>query len=148
MFSARSRGALSRAERAFSCGLRPADYDQTHVLNTVLQVRLPWNLLAGARLFVSTGRPVTQLQLPDGSGTLRNNVRLPTFVELDVRVDKYWQFSRFYMAVFLEVVNATFSRSVFYLSTPDTAANMTVAPPPQEVGFQWILPSIGLRVGF
>ena len=33
-----------------TCGLRPADYDQTHVLNTVLQVRLPWNLMLGGAL--------------------------------------------------------------------------------------------------
>lgn len=142
---------LSRSDRNFPCGQRPADYDQTHILNVVVQARLPWRIDVGSRLYVATGRPDTVISgIPERNDALsvRNNVRLPTFVELDVRVDKYWQFSRFYMAVFLEVVNATFSRSVFYLSTPDTAANMTVAPPPQEVGFQWILPSIGLRVGF
>ena len=42
---------LSRSERAFACGLAPADYDQTHVLNAVVQVRLPWRLMVGGRLF-------------------------------------------------------------------------------------------------
>lgn len=138
---------LSRAERAFSCGLRPADYDQTHVLNTVLQVRLPWNLLAGARLFVSTGRPVTQLQLPDGSGTLRNNVRLPTTVQLDVRVDREWLFRRFALIVFLEVVNATFSEAVFGLAYPKEGA-ITRYDQPMVNGFRWIIPSIGIRGRF
>lgn len=138
---------LSRAERAFSCGLRPADYDQTHVLNTVLQVRLPWNLLAGARLLVSTGRPVTQLQLPDGSGTLRNNVRLPTTVQLDVRIDREWLLRRFAFIVFLEVVNATFSDAVFGLAYP-REGTITRYDQPVLNGFRWIIPSIGLRGRF
>lgn len=138
---------LSRAERAFSCGLRPADYDQTHVLNTVLQVRLPWNLLAGARLFVSTGRPVTQLQPPDGSGTLRNNVRLPTTVQLDLRLDREWLFRRFALVVFLEVVNATFSEAVFGLAYP-REGTITRYDQPMVNGFRWIIPSIGIRGRF
>jgi hypothetical protein len=138
---------LSRAERSFSCGLRPADYDQTHVLNTVLQVRLPWNLMAGARLFVSTGRPVTQLQPPDGSGTLRNNVRLPTTVQLDLRLDREWLFRRFALDVFLEVVNATYSQAVFGLAYPKEEG-VTRYDQPMLNGFNWILPSIGVRGRF
>lgn len=146
---------LSRSERNFPCGLRPADYDQTHLLNVVVQARLPWRIDVGARLYVATGRPDTWIEgVPQRNDLLadRNNLRLPDFVELDLRIDKYWQFQRFYMAVFLEVLNATASRSVFYLTTPEFAANSTGATqprsPPIEVGFQWILPSIGLRVGF
>ncbi len=146
---------LSRSERNYPCGLRPADYDQTHILNFVVQARLPWRIDVGARLYVATGRPDTWVEgLPQRNDVLadRNNLRLPDFVELDLRFDKYWQFQRFYMAVFLEVLNATASRSVFYLTTPEFAANTTGATqppsPPIEVGFQWILPSIGLRVGF
>jgi hypothetical protein len=146
---------LSRSERNYPCGLRPADYDQTHILNVVVQARLPWRIDVGARLYVATGRPDTWTSgVPQRNDVLadRNNLRLPDFVELDLRVDKYWQFQRFYMAVFLEVLNATASRSVFYLTTPEFAANTTSATqpasPPIEVGFQWVLPSIGLRVGF
>ena len=138
---------LSRAERNFSCGLRPADYDQTHVLNAVAQVRLPWNLMAGARLFYSTGRPVTQLQLPDGSGTLRNNVRLPDTVQLDVRLDREWLFRRFALDVFLEVVNTTFSQAVFGLAYPKEG-NVTRYDQPMLNGFRWIIPSIGIRGRF
>ncbi len=146
---------LSRSERNYPCGLRPADYDQTHLLNVVVQARLPYRIDIGARLYVATGRPDTVSEgLPQRNDVLadRNNIRLPNFVELDLRIDKYWQFPRFYMAVFLEVLNATFSKSVFYLSTPEFAANATGATqpprPPTEVGFQWVLPSIGLRAGF
>ena len=146
---------LSRSERIFPCGLRPADYDQTHVLNVVVQARLPWRIDVGARLYFATGRPetvVTDTQERNDALLDRNNVRLPDFFELDLRIDKFWQFRRHYVALFLEVVNATFSRSVFYLTTPDftpSQGGMSTTPPPQqEVGFAWILPSIGLRVGF
>src|SRR5581483_7543389 len=47
---------LSRSERIYSCGLRPADFDQSHLLNVVVQVRLPWRLMAGARLYFASGR--------------------------------------------------------------------------------------------
>jgi hypothetical protein len=138
---------LSRAERVFSCGLRPADYDQTHVLNTVLQVRLPWSVMAGARLFVSTGRPVTELQFPAGTGTLRNNVRLPTTVQLDLRLDREWLFRRFALDVFLEVVNSTFSEAVFGLAYP-REGNVTRYDQPMLNGFRWIIPSVGVRGRF
>lgn len=58
--------SLSRAERRYPCGLRPADYDQTHVLNVAVQAQLPRGVVAGARLQVATGRPVTRVELPDG----------------------------------------------------------------------------------
>src|SRR5262249_41911073 len=51
---------LSRSERLYSCGLAPSDVDQTHVLNLVIQARLPWRLVAGARISYATGRPYTQ----------------------------------------------------------------------------------------
>src|SRR5262249_12268979 len=104
---------LSRSERLYSCGLRPSDYDQSHVLNVVLQVRLPWKLMVGARLFVSTGRPVTLLDPPDGRTTVRNNARLPDFVQLDLRIDREWIFKRWALSAFLEALNITYSESVY-----------------------------------
>ena len=151
---------LSRSERRFPCGTRPADYDQTHVLNLVAQAHLPRGFMIGARLYVATGRPETLVDRTstslvdtlqgggiDGSDVLgvRNNIRMPTFVQLDLRLDKHWQFRRFHLAAFLEVVNATFSRSNLYLSYPTTETDQKG---PTLVGFNWILPSIGLRGGF
>lgn len=136
---------LSRAERFFPCGIRPADYDQPHVLNAVLQVRLPWNLLAGARFFYSTGRPITRFQPPDGTATVRNGERLPDTYQLDLRLDREWIFPRFALDVFLEVVNATYSQAVFGLVYPKQG-NVTRYDQPQLNGFHWILPSLGLRL--
>jgi hypothetical protein len=152
---------LSRSERVYPCGVRPSDYDQTHVLNVVAQVQLPRGFAVGARLMVSSGRPETLLppsQRVDGSMLgldpsglgVRNNIRLPTFVQLDVRADKTWQFRRFYVAAFLEVVNATFSRTNLYLSYPDAESGAATGTygKPEIVGFSWVLPSIGVRGGF
>jgi hypothetical protein len=140
---------LSRTERNYSCGLRPSDYDQTHVLNAVAQVRLPWNLMAGARLLLQTGRPVTILQPPDGRSTVRNNTRLPDYVQLDLRIDREWFFRKWALSVFLEVVNVTYSESILgilYPTDPDTG--ITRYDMPQLNGFKWILPSIGVRGRF
>jgi hypothetical protein len=135
---------LSRSERIYSCGLRPADFDQAHVLNIVVQVRLPWNLMTSARLFFSTGRPVTLLEPPDGRSTVRNNSRLPDFVQLDLRIDREWIFRRWALSAFLEVVNTTYSKSVFGLTYPEIDG-VRRYDLPQVDGFNWILPSVGLR---
>jgi hypothetical protein len=140
---------LSRSERHFPCGLRPADYDQAHTLNVVAQVRLPGSVMVGARLSVASGRPVTQVSLPDVKATPRNNQRLPTYVQLDLRIDRKWQFRRWSLSTYAEVVNATFSTTVLSLSYP-----WVDDPPgpdyrrPQLDGFPWILPSLGLRGAF
>ena len=138
---------LSRAERAFTCGLRPADYDQPHVLNTVAQVRLPWNLMIGGRFFYSTGRPVTILKPPDGSATVRNADRLPDTIQLDLRIDREWIFKSFALDVFLEAVNVTYSQAVFGLTYP-REGSITRYDQPQLNGFRWVLPSIGVRGRF
>src|SRR5207244_1713710 len=87
---------VSRSERIYSCGLRPSDFDQTHVLNVVVQARLPWRLLLGLRLYYTTGRPYTQLDVSTGLANLvpplRNNARLPDYLELDLRLDREWIF--------------------------------------------------------
>ncbi len=139
---------LSRSERRFSCGLLPADFDQTHVLNVVGQVRLPWNIIAGARIYLATGRPVTTLKFPQIPATVRNNDRLPTYVQLDLRVDREWIFDRFSLSAFLEVVNATFSTASFGLSYPTVNGMTRFDQAPSVNGFPFILPSLGLRGRF
>ena len=134
---------LSKSERRFSCGLRPADFDQNHVLTVVVQARLPWRLLVGARLNVATGRPYTTLRA-DGTSDTRNDARLPTYVQLDLRIDRDWVFKKWQLALFLEVVNATYSNNVLGVEYPEIAG-VPLFTQPKLTGFRWILPSIGLR---
>ncbi len=150
---------LSRSERIFGCGVRPADFDQTHVLNIVAQVRLPWQLLFGGRFFVSTGRPYTFTDTSGlfGSQPTRNNARLPDYFQLDLRLDREWVFQKWALAAFVEIVNLTYSK--FYLganirgSSGATAiigddVGTKTAYNPANDGFHFILPSVGLRGRF
>ena len=134
---------LSRSERRFPCGLRPADFDQNHILNVVLQARLPWRLLIGARLNVATGRPYTTLRA-DGTSDTRNDARLPTYVQLDLRIDRDWVFKKWQLAAFIEVVNATYSNNVLGVEYPEING-VPLFTEPKVSGFKWILPSLGLR---
>jgi hypothetical protein len=143
---------LSRAERVYSCGLAPADFDQTHTFNGVVQVRLPWRLLLGIHLNVATGRPYTLLT-PDlatnSVGGARNNARMPTYVQLDLRIDREWIYKRWALALFLELLNITYSESIYGVTYPkDPILMITRYDQPQFEGFRWILPSIGLRARF
>ncbi len=127
----------------------PSDFDQTHVLNAVGQMRLPWNLMVGARILMQTGRPVTVLQAPDYLATVRNNVRLPTFFQLDLRIDREWLFKKWALDFFVEVVNLTYSDSIISLTYPtDPTTGATLYNMPKLNGFKWVLPSIGLRGRF
>lgn len=140
---------LSRSERFYPCGIRPADYDQTHILNVVAQVHLPRRVMVSARLYVATGRPDT---VPDVTKpgwehyTLRNNYRLPDYVQLDLRVDREWLFRRWAMSLFVELLNVTYSQTVLAVTQPPSET--IAAWQPQLVGFNWILPSIGVRGRF
>jgi hypothetical protein len=135
---------LSKSERIFSCGLRPSDFDQRHVLNVVLQVRLPWKLIAGAHLYVATGRPYTSVA-EDGLASVRNNSRLPTYVQLDLRIDREWLFKKWALAVFLEILNVTYSQSIFGVYTPDDMNGVPVLGQQSLNAFRWILPTLGIR---
>jgi len=139
---------LSRSDRVYSCGLRPSDFDQRHILNVVVQARLPWKLLLGVRLYVATGRPVTIIEnVFDPTTTPRNNARLPDFVQLDLRLDREWLFKKWAIAAFLEVLNLTYSQSVFGVRYPEVDG-IRRYDMPQLNGFNWILPSIGVRARF
>ncbi|HEY7954260.1 MAG: hypothetical protein ACHQ17_05540 [Polyangia bacterium] len=138
---------LGRADRVYSCGLRPADFDQTHLLNVVLQVRLPWHLMVGSRLYVATGRPVTLLDETNPENTIRNNTRLPDYVQLDLRIDREWIFKKWALSAFLEVLNLTYSESDFGLTYP-MVNGVPLYNMPMVNGFHWILPSVGVRGRF
>lgn len=134
---------LSKSERFFTCGLRPADFDQNHILNVVVQARLPWRLLVGARLNVASGRPYTTLRA-DGTSDTRNDARMPNYVQLDVRIDRDWVFKKWQLALFLEIVNVTYSNNVIGVEYPNVGG-LPLFTEPKFTGFRWILPSLGLR---
>ena len=60
---------------------------------------------------------------------------------------RFAMFRRFALDVFLEVVNATYSQAVFGIAYP-RQGNITRFDMPELNGFNWILPSIGVRGRF
>ncbi|HEY4221893.1 MAG TPA: TonB-dependent receptor, partial [Myxococcota bacterium] len=88
--------------------------DQTHILTVVAQTNLPWELSLGARFRLVSGDPTS---VPAGSlhdldsGSYQTQqsddteTRLPTFQELDVRLDRKWIFDAFAVTTYLDVLN-------------------------------------------
>jgi hypothetical protein len=141
--------SLSKSERFLPCGIRPADFDQNHTLNVVVQARLPRRFVLGAHLYVVSGRPLTRVDPTRGPATPPNNDRLPTFVQLDLRLDREWIFRRWRMMLFLEILNVTYSESIFGVDYPtDPMTMMKRFDQPTPSGVSWILPSVGVRGRF
>jgi hypothetical protein len=124
---------LSQSQRALGSGvIGPSDWDQRHILNLVLGYH--WGEYElGARGHLNTGRPV----LIYGSQA-ETFVRLPTFYQLDLRVERRFLFDGFTLHAYLEVVNATMTREI----------HQVVADPngeTREHGMRIFLPSLGVR---
>jgi TonB family protein len=109
---------LSRSERkdTDSENYYRYDYDQTHIVTALASYKLGRGWQVGGRFRYVTGSPYT----PEIGGTVdydagtyapvtstaRNSKRLPAFHQLDVRVDKTWQFRSWALSAYLDVQNA------------------------------------------
>ncbi|MFM2163550.1 MAG: hypothetical protein RLZZ383_3062, partial [Pseudomonadota bacterium] len=130
---------------------RPSDYDQRHVLTTVAGVRLPLDFDVGLRARVSTGYPRTEVvgAYYDSRRDLyqplfgdQNQLRLPTFFQLDVRVAKAFKVATSTAEVYLDVQNVTNQRNVEeYVYSGDFQQRGALRGLP-------ILPVLGLRWSF
>jgi TonB family protein len=117
---------LSRSERFVENGtVVPFTFDQTHVLN----VAVSWNIndkwRLGARFQLATGspqRPVTgafydadvdrhRPLFPSQADPNQGTERLPTFHQLDVRVDYRFRWGPFNMSAYLDVINAYYAQN-------------------------------------
>ena len=107
---------LSRSERRDTAGSpwRRFDYDQTHVLTAIGSYKLGRGWEVGARFRYATGNPYTPVTgavrdenldifLPTYGGV--NSARLPSFNQLDIRVDKTFVFNAWMLDLFLDVEN-------------------------------------------
>jgi hypothetical protein len=93
---------------------RLSDYDQTHVLAAVLAYTLPRAFELSARFRYATGFPRTPVvdAYYDASRDLfqptfgaHNSIRIPAFVQLDLRLGKKFKLGDTSLDVFLEVLN-------------------------------------------
>jgi hypothetical protein len=107
---------ISRSERTAPTGSwRLFDYDQPHVLTFVASQRVgAWTF--GTRLRIASGLPRTPVvgAFYDAAGDQydplfgpQNSTRLPTFWQLDARMDRRWSIGRAAVDVYLEALNLT-----------------------------------------
>jgi TonB family protein len=108
---------LMRSERKDrpEAGFRRFDFDQTHVLTAVLAQRLPWGLEASGRFRYATGLPRTPVEGAYFDARrnryqpvfgAHNSIRIPPFLQLDLRVAKIFAIQRTTLEIYLEVLNA------------------------------------------
>lgn len=107
---------LSRSERRDAPGAnwRLFDNDQTHVLTAIASYKLPKGWEVGARFRFASGNPTTPVVgsvrddgtdvfLPLFAGV--NSRRLPSFNQLDIRVDKILVFDKWTLDLYLDLTN-------------------------------------------
>jgi hypothetical protein len=99
--------------------LRLSDYDQTHILTVVAGYELRrWQF--GARLRYATGFPRTPVtgsyfdardnRFEPLFGAV-DSTRIPGFVQLDLRVERAFVWSRATLRIYLDVQNVTYQRN-------------------------------------
>jgi TonB family protein len=114
---------LSRSERRNHPGdpLRLFTQDQTQVLTAIASYKLPRNWQIGGRFRFASGNNVTPVigaRRNDNVDVFApiygaiNSERLPSFNQLDIRVDKTWVFDLWSLDLFLDVQNVYNRRSV------------------------------------
>jgi hypothetical protein len=143
---------LSRSERNdHGTAWRLFDYDQTHILTVAGGYRLPRNWQLGMTFRLVSGNPTTPVTgaIYDANrdyytptfGAI-NSARDPLFHQLNVRVEKAWQFQAWRLATYLDVQNAYNHRSQEGLQYSYDYSQHTAIP-----GLP-VLPSIGVRGEF
>jgi hypothetical protein len=142
--------SLSRFERDGYGGQEwsPGPLDQPHNLIVVASYQLPFDIVVGGRFRYASGPLVTPVvaSLYDVDGNYYYplpgqpwSVRLPDFVQLDVRIDKRFVFNTWTLALYLDIQNVTNAQNpegLFYSFNYTQKAYVNGIP---------ILPSLGVR---
>ncbi|HEY1955217.1 MAG TPA: TonB-dependent receptor [Polyangiaceae bacterium] len=129
--------------------VRPAAFDQTHILTVLGSYKLGHGWEVGARFRLVSGNPYTPnaygfydansgVYLPLTSFP-PNNSRLPLFTQLDIRVDKTWKFKEWQLGVYADVQNVYNAGNV-----EGVQYNFNYTQQSYVTGIP-ILPSIGVR---
>jgi hypothetical protein len=130
----------------------PADFDQRHNLVALISVKLPRRWQIGARFRVVTGLPYTPIVgaiKTDGAYQFvvpvvgeYNSERMPTFHQLDLRVDRTWVLRRSVVSTYLDVQN------IYNRQNPEGVLyNYDFSSTTTVVGVP-ILPVLGVRVSY
>jgi TonB family protein len=134
-------------------GLQQFQYDQPHILTALGSYKLGKGWEVGARFRFVSGSlytPCTGIgaYYDSGSGAYdcitgqAFSKRLPAFHQLDVRVDKKWQFQSWALSTYLDLYNV-----YMHQSPEDISYNFNSSRSTYQKGLP-IIPSIGLRGEF
>jgi TonB family protein len=129
----------------------PFSFDQPHLLTLLVGLDLPRNWNVSLRFRVASGNPDTAVEQVvfdadyDSYIAIYEEVpslRLPTFHSLDLRVDKRWQWNRFWLSLYLDIWN------VYYAKNPEFITYNYDYSESAYVNGLPIIPTIGLKGGF
>jgi TonB family protein len=143
--------SLLRSERRASdqAGWRPFDYDQTHILTALASYDLGAGFEIGVRFRYATGFPRTEVigAFYDASRDLfqprfgeHNALRIPAFLELDVRIEKRFVIAGTELNAYLELQNATDRKNpeeIVYNNDYSGRKYITGLPILPVVGVRW-----------
>jgi TonB family protein len=138
--------SLARAERNLGAvGWRPADFDETHLLNAVVSYALGRSWTISGTFHYNTGRPVTPQTFDQNGGlaTLqenRNTDRLPDFWRIDARIEKREAFDTWYLDFYVDWLNISLQREVTSYRYDQDGRH--------PEGILLTIPTIGLRAEF
>lgn len=144
---------LSRSERydPLTGSWRLFSFDQTHILTLIANYKLPRDWEAGIRFRYVTGNPTT----PMGKGPYdsdrdrylpipgeETSQRMPSFNQLDVRIDKKFIYTTWILEVYLDLLNAYNEPNVEgYIYNFDYTKKTPLTGLP-------IIPSLGIQATF
>ena len=139
----------------------PFQFDQTHILTLILSWALPREWRVGGRFRYVTGDPYTPVvgsfydatsdrYTPILGGT--NSGRLPSFNQLDLRVDKAFTFNRWRLSAYLDVQNVYRAENRRRSDTTTTTEFPSPSPGCRSCRFSASggtsdVPAFGFRVG-
>jgi TonB family protein len=127
----------------------PSRFDQTHILNLVLEYKFKWDIKAGIRFRFVTGNPRTPIKSGIYDADVDRfygiwgeyaSVRMPAFHQLDLRIEKSFWVKGFKIKTYLEVLNVYNRRNPeFFTYNFDYTQSGPVTGMP-------IVPSIGVFI--
>ena len=130
---------------------RPFQYDQTHILALILSTHLPKDIDVGLRFRYVTGNPDTPYtggiffadhDVYVGVPGAPYSTRLPSFISLDLRVDKRFRFASWLLDIYLDISNVT-----NHANGEGTAWSFDYSRSATVTGLP-ILPSLGVKAAF
>ena len=127
------------------------DFDQRHTVNVFLEERLSYRTAVSLKVRTGSSPPIPGYFKGTNDalfvGDLRNQVRLPEYLRIDVRANRTFTYNQKRLTLFLEVINLTGRRNwgtaegSVRTTSPFQATNWT------EKLIPW-LPSIGILIEF